>query len=69
MAKEIATELGYGNILREGTYVMIGGPTFETVAESRLLRLFGADAVGQWFLSIDFSLHTIMLKRIHTNDI
>ena len=47
LAKEVAVELGYGNILREGTYIMIGGPTFETVAEGRLLRMFGADAVGR----------------------
>ncbi|KAK7103545.1 purine nucleoside phosphorylase-like [Littorina saxatilis] len=46
LAKQISVELGYGNIMREGVYIMIGGPTFETVAESRLLRTFGADAVG-----------------------
>ncbi|XP_046571188.1 purine nucleoside phosphorylase-like isoform X2 [Haliotis rubra] len=46
LAAEIGKELGYGDYMREGTYIMIGGPTFETVAESRLLRLFGADAVG-----------------------
>ncbi|PVD25755.1 hypothetical protein C0Q70_13415 [Pomacea canaliculata] len=46
LAKTIAEKLGYAKILRQGTYVMVGGPTFETVAESRLLRLFGADAVG-----------------------
>ncbi|ESO93590.1 hypothetical protein LOTGIDRAFT_161701 [Lottia gigantea] len=45
-AKAIAQELGYGPVLREGVYIMIGGPTFETVAESRLLRNWGADAVG-----------------------
>ncbi|KAK3094444.1 hypothetical protein FSP39_001800, partial [Pinctada imbricata] len=46
LASTVAKEQGIGDILREGTYVMIGGPTFETVAESRLLRGFGADAVG-----------------------
>ncbi|XP_046364335.1 purine nucleoside phosphorylase-like isoform X1 [Haliotis rufescens] len=46
MAAEIGKELGYGDYMREGVYIMIGGPTFETVAESRLLRLYGADAVG-----------------------
>lgn len=46
LAKDVAKSLGYADIMQEGTYIMIGGPTFETVAESRLLRLFGADAVG-----------------------
>jgi purine-nucleoside phosphorylase len=32
--------------LRQGTYVMVGGPNFETPAEVRFLRLIGADAVG-----------------------
>ena len=49
LAKKIAVELGCGSIVREGVYIMIGGPTFETVAESRLLKLFGADAVGMNF--------------------
>ncbi|XP_006883339.1 PREDICTED: purine nucleoside phosphorylase [Elephantulus edwardii] len=32
--------------LQEGTYVMLAGPNFETVAESQMLRILGADAVG-----------------------
>ena len=47
IAKLAAVDLGLGDSLQEGIYVMIGGPTFETVAESKLLRGFGADAVGK----------------------
>jgi purine-nucleoside phosphorylase len=32
--------------LREGIYVAVPGPNFETPAELRMLRTFGADAVG-----------------------
>lgn len=32
--------------LVEGTYILWGGPTYETVAECRMLRAFGADLVG-----------------------
>lgn len=32
--------------LQEGVYVMVAGPTYETPAEMRALRLLGADAVG-----------------------
>lgn len=32
--------------LKEGVYVMVGGPSYETPAEIRFLRLIGADAVG-----------------------
>ncbi|CAG5128576.1 unnamed protein product [Candidula unifasciata] len=44
--KQVVLELGYGNILQEGVYIMIGGPTFSSAAEARVLRMFGADAVG-----------------------
>ncbi|XP_075685084.1 purine nucleoside phosphorylase isoform X2 [Rhinoderma darwinii] len=39
-------ELNLSEKMREGVYCSIGGPNFETIAESRLLRSLGADAVG-----------------------
>lgn len=44
IALEVGRELGLE--LRQGVYVMVGGPTFETPAEIRFLRFMGADAVG-----------------------
>lgn len=32
--------------LREGTYIQLTGPNFETPAEVRMCRILGADAVG-----------------------
>lgn len=46
LAKKVACNLGMDEIVREGVYVMVGGPSFETVAELKLLRILGADAVG-----------------------
>lgn len=43
-AKEIAKELNIK--VQEGVYVGTQGPTFETPAEYKLFRIFGADAVG-----------------------
>jgi purine-nucleoside phosphorylase len=45
-AKQIAKDLGMQDIIREGVYTALGGPNFETVAELKLLRLLGIDAVG-----------------------
>ncbi|XP_045143802.1 purine nucleoside phosphorylase isoform X4 [Echinops telfairi] len=39
-------QMGEKRELQEGTYVMLAGPNFETVAESCLLHKLGADAVG-----------------------
>ena len=43
-ALEAARRTGTG--LREGVYVMLSGPSYETRAEMRMLRGLGADAVG-----------------------
>ena len=44
LAREKASEAGVS--LREGVYVGIVGPSLETPAETRFLRMIGADAVG-----------------------
>jgi purine-nucleoside phosphorylase len=44
LAREAAEEEGV--LLREGVYAGLAGPSFETPAELRLLRMMGADAVG-----------------------
>jgi len=45
-AKKIATEMGVREQVREGVYTCLGGPNYETVAELRMLRVIGIDAVG-----------------------
>jgi purine-nucleoside phosphorylase len=37
---------GLGLSLRQGVYICLAGPSFETPADLRFLRLIGADAVG-----------------------
>ncbi len=44
IAKNVAQELGF--ILREGVYICLAGPSFETPADLRFLRGIGVDAVG-----------------------
>jgi len=46
IAKAVAADLGIDGFIREGVYVMLGGPTYETVAELKLLQILGIDAVG-----------------------
>lgn len=46
LAKEIGNELGMTEYLREGVYAMQLGPFFETIAECKMLKTFGADVVG-----------------------
>ena len=44
VAREQADRLGL--ILREGVYACLPGPSYETPAEIRMLRILGADVVG-----------------------
>ena len=42
----VANEIGLDKNVHEGVFTMLGGPTFETPAELRMLKLCGVDAVG-----------------------
>ena len=44
IAKDVADERG--QLLQEGVYLFLSGPTYETPAEIRAFRTLGADAVG-----------------------
>lgn len=44
LAKAVAEEAGL--VLREGVYLGVSGPSYETPAEIRAFRILGADAVG-----------------------
>jgi purine-nucleoside phosphorylase len=44
IALKVADELGFP--LRQGVYICLAGPSFETSADLRFLRMIGADAVG-----------------------
>ncbi|XP_066541111.1 purine nucleoside phosphorylase 6 [Hoplias malabaricus] len=46
LTKETAKELCCNSFLQHGVYCMLAGPTFETIAECKMLQLLGADAVG-----------------------
>lgn len=44
VARDAAREVGL--TLKEGVYIWLAGPTYETPAETRMARLLGADATG-----------------------
>lgn len=44
LAKEVSEDLSIG--VKEGVYLMMTGPNYETPAEIRMARLLGGDAVG-----------------------
>ncbi|KAF7255692.1 hypothetical protein EG68_07709 [Paragonimus skrjabini miyazakii] len=43
---QIAREKNVSELLHEGVYACCGGPTYESIAESRMLLMFGADVTG-----------------------
>ncbi|CAL1579091.1 unnamed protein product [Knipowitschia caucasica] len=57
LALSVGAELGFGDLLREGVYCVQGGPNFESIAECRMLRIMGADAIGM------STVHEVLVAR------
>ncbi|XP_028901826.1 purine nucleoside phosphorylase isoform X1 [Zeugodacus cucurbitae] len=45
-ARKVVRDMGIENDVHEGVYTCLGGPNYETVAELKMLRIMGVDAVG-----------------------
>lgn len=55
LTRQVARDAGL--TLREGVYAAVAGPSFETPAEVRALRVLGADAVGM------STVHEVLVAR------
>ena len=50
LALTVSKQLGMESFTREGVISVLGGPSYETVAECRALRSLGADVTGTHLL-------------------
>ncbi|KAJ8898081.1 hypothetical protein PR048_003441 [Dryococelus australis] len=50
-AKRIAKSLSLDKHVHEGVYACVGGPSYETIGELRMMKMMGANAVGQYAYS------------------
>jgi purine-nucleoside phosphorylase len=51
-AQNIAREIGMDEHTHAGVYTCVGGPNYETVAELRMWKILGVDAVGMSTVSL-----------------
>lgn len=71
--EEAGVATGLERSLRKGTYAMVVGPTYETIAEARALKLLGADTIGMSTVHEIIAAHQMGVRclgiSLITNDI
>lgn len=69
----VGNQLGLDKCIKTGVYAMVVGPTYETIAEARALRLLGADAIGMSTVHEIIAAHQMGVRclgiSLLTNDI
>jgi len=64
LGRQVAADVGMD--LKEGVYVQLGGPSFETPAELRALKVLGVDAVG---MSVAHEVITARHCELHFHEL
>lgn len=71
--EDASVEVGLDNCVRKGNYAMVVGPTYETIAEARALKLLGADTIGMSTVHEIIAAHQMGVRclgiSLITNDI
>lgn len=71
--EEVSIKLGLEKCVKRGCYAMVVGPTYETIAEARALKMLGADAIGMSTVHEVIAAHQMGVRCIGisllTNDI
>ena len=67
LLKETAKELKLDKYVKEGVYGNVAGPTYETIAELRMLQTVGVDAVGKKIAACMYakSEHEIFVRFLY----
>lgn len=63
IALELSKELGMESVTRTGIYTCLGGPNYETVAELKMWKLLGLDAIGMSTVSFKFFNSVKLFKK------